>query len=104
MSDKKNIEQLLSEMQEVKLPQGYDERFHARLEREEKPLGWFFDRFSILQASNVGWAATFASLFVVGWSIVKFTRKEEISDVAINDEIDMLDDLDVLENWNEEEV
>ncbi len=101
MSDKKNIETLLQEMKEVDLPKGYDDRFYLKLERHENPLRSLFEK--LILPANLGWAASLASVLVVAWSVVKIRNEDEPSEVAINDEIDMLQDLDVLEEWNEEE-
>lgn len=103
MSDKKNIETLLQEMKELELPKGYDQRFHAKLNEAENPMG-FLGKFSIFNIpSSVGWAATLGSLFLISFSILRIRKNQNVSDVAINDEIDMLEDLEVLESWNEEE-
>jgi hypothetical protein len=104
MNDNKNIETLFQEMKEINLPNGYDHRFYEKLEREENPLQSFFKKVSILNVpSGLGWAASFGSILFVAWSILKVKNENVFNDVAISDEIDMLQDLEILEAWNEKE-
>ena len=104
MSDKKNIEQLLNEMKELELPKGYDERFHAKIERVDNPLASFLNKISIFNVpSNLGWAVSLGSLLLISLSILKIRKQNDVPEIAINDEIDMLENLEILEQWNEEE-
>jgi hypothetical protein len=103
VTDKKNIEQLLAEMNDIELPKGYDERFYAKMEREENAFAWLKNIFS-LESPELRWGLGLASLLVVSLSILKFKKYDDsVEQIAVNDEIDMLDDLDVLLEWDDQE-
>jgi len=103
MSEDKNIEKLLREMGEHELPKGYDERFHAKLEKVDQPWGHQWMNW-LIKPAGIGWMATAASVFLVSISLVRQrNQNQEVSTAMIDEEIDLLDDLDVLEQWNEEE-
>jgi hypothetical protein len=103
MSEDKNIEKLLREMGELELPKGYDERFHAKLDRIDQPWGSHFINW-IVKPAGIGWMASAASVLLVTLAVFRQRHDESGEDLAmIDDEIDMLDDLEILEHWNEEE-
>lgn len=103
MSDPKNIEKLLSDMQERELPKGYDDRFYAKMEREENPMAWIKNIFTFSIPTNLGMAAALGAALLVSLKFLKVTEPANNDDLAVNDEIDLLDDLDVLENWDDQE-
>ena len=103
MSDLKNIEKLLSDMQEKELPNGYDERFYAKMDRDENPMAWFKSIFSFSMPTNLGMAAALGAALFISLKFLKVTDADNSEDLAVNDEIDLLEDLDVLENWDDQE-
>ncbi len=103
MSDFKNIEKLLSDIPEKELPKGYDERFYAKMQHEENPVAWLKNIFSFSMPTNLGMVAGLAAVLFVALRISTKTNDQEDEAIAINDEIDLLDDLDVLENWDDKE-
>lgn len=104
MSDEKNIRNLFQDMQELELPNGYDQRFHEKIDRhgQKKSLSDWLSFFN--RSTQVGLGLSLGALAVAVWSVVKVKNENKVSEVAINDEIDMLEDLDVLEQWDEEEI
>lgn len=97
--DPKNIPSLFREMEEHELPKGYDERFEKKLQKEQE--SWF-QRISLFTLPNLGWAAGLASLCAVSLKLVQ-SRKENIAnEMEVDDEIDMLQNLDTLDEWDED--
>lgn len=106
MSDQKNIEKLLTEIPEMELPRGYDERFYAKVEREEQSsIAYFFKNFTLASLpTNFSMAAALGSVLLITFSILKSRNTNDpINEFAVNDEIDMLDDLEILEQWDDKE-
>lgn len=84
---------------EEKLPQGFDERFFKKLALEPKP-----------QKKNTPWirsafAATVAAGLLGIWWRMKGTHEsaETLEELALSEEIDFYDDLDVMMHWDESE-
>lgn len=98
--DPKNIPSLFREMEDHELPKGFDDRFAKKLDREQK--SWL-QKLSLFSIPNVGWAVGLVSVFAVSLKVVRSRKENAIPDFAIDDEIDMLENLDTLDEWNDQE-
>lgn len=103
MDDPKNIRTLFEKMEDIELPSGYDARFFRKLE-DQNDSSWVKKLSFLPVPTNFTWAAALGSFLFVSLSVLR-SRNEKLQDseLAVNDEIEMLDDLDTLLDWDEGE-